>query len=186
MRKVTIHELRQVARDYADAGISKIYCHWSAGRYNNPEPAYHISIVEDGTIYLMHDLDEHLAATWKRNSGSVAVSMMCCYDAICYGRNSVDFGSEPPTMAQVSAMAKVVCVLCEELGLSMDYEDVKTHAEAADIDGYGVDDDDPEMRWDLLLLRDSDGEYKPGGQVIRGMAIWFHYNDPSIHIDTED
>lgn len=176
MRRVDLAELREIAKDYADCGLNMIYCHWSAGRYGHISDAYHISIDKDGEIYVMHDLDDVLSATWHRNTGSVNVSIMGCYDATCYGRGAVDFGSEPPTMAQITTMAKVVVVLCEELGLDIDYCNVRTHAEQADIDGYGVDDDDPEMRWDLLLLEDSDGEYRDGGRVIRGMANWFKYN----------
>lgn len=50
-----------------------------------------------------------------------------------------------------------------------------THCEAALIDGYGPYSGDAETRWDLWYLRDSpgDGAMKPGGQVIRGKALWY-------------
>ena len=82
----------------------------------------------------------------------------------------------PPTELQIDSMAKVVAVLCEELGLEINADTVMTHAEAADLDDYG-----PATtfeRWDLWKLLDvpGDGELKPGGDVIRGKAIWWHHN----------
>lgn len=180
MSMMNVSELRNYVRQFKGAGLNRIYLHWSGGRYTNIEDAYHISIGKDGDINVMHPLDKTLAATWRRNTGSVAVSMMCCYDAVCYSRTKVDFGSEPPTMAQIEAMSKVVCILCEELGLEMTARDVLTHSEIADIDGYGVGGPDPDMRWDLILLQDSDGVLKPGGDVIRGKAIWYHFHPEDL------
>ena len=50
-----------------------------------------------------------------------------------------------------------------------------THCEAAFQDGYGPGDDDPEMRWDLWFLPDValHGELYPGGDLIRGKAIFY-------------
>lgn len=180
MTTKTYKELREYVACFRNAGIDTIYLHWSASGYNTPSDAYHISITGDGVVHVMHPLDQILSATWRRNTGSVAVSIMCCYDAVAYSEDDVDFGSAPPTNAQLQAMARVICVLCEELDLPIDDEHVLTHAEIADIDGYGVTDDDPEMRWDLLLVQDNDGVVKPGGQVLRGMALWYHYNPESI------
>lgn len=180
MSTMNLNDFRNYVQQFKGCGLNRIYLHWSAGRYTNIEDAYHISIGKDGDINVMHPLDKVLAATWKRNTGSVSVSMMCCFDAVCYSRSNVDFGSEPPTMAQIEAMSKVVCILCEELGLEMTARDVLTHSEIADIDGYGVGGPDPDMRWDLLLLQDSDGVLKPGGDVIRGKAIWYHYHPEDL------
>ena len=49
-------------------------------------------------------------------------------------------------------LAMVVAKLCVEIGLSLDV--VLTHAEVADIDGYGLYDSDPDMRWDLYGMGD--------------------------------
>lgn len=180
MTTKTYRELREYVACFRNAGIDTIYLHWSASGYDTPSDAYHISITGDGVVHVMHPLDQILSATWRRNTGSIAVSIMCCYDAVAYSEDDVDFGSAPPTNAQLQAMARVICVLCEELELPIDDEHVLTHAEIADIDGYGINDDDPEMRWDLLLVQDNDGVVKPGGQVLRGMALWYHYNPESI------
>lgn len=180
MTTKTYKELREYVACFRNAGIDTIYLHWSASGYDTPSDAYHISITGDGVVHVMHPLDQILSATWRRNTGSIAVSIMCCYDAVAYNEDDVDFGSAPPTNAQLQAMARVICVLCEELELPIDDDHVLTHAEIADIDGYGINDDDPEMRWDLLLVQDNDGVVKPGGQVLRGMALWYHYNPESI------
>ena len=180
MTTKTYRELREYVACFRNADIDTIYLHWSASGYDTPSDAYHISITGDGVVHVMHPLDQILSATWRRNTGSIAVSIMCCYDAVAYNEDDVDFGSAPPTNAQLQAMARVICVLCEELELPIDDEHVLTHAEIADIDGYGINDDDPEIRWDLLLVQDNDGVVKPGGQVLRGMALWYHYNPESI------
>ena len=41
---------------------------------------------------------------------------------------------------------------------------------------------DAETRWDLWYLRDSpgDGAMKPGGQVIRGKALWYAKSSPLV------
>lgn len=178
--KVNYSKLREIARQYRHDGLKRIFLHWSAGRYDNIESAYHISIGKHGDVHVMHPFTDRLAATWQHNTGSIAVSIMCCYDAVAYSRSNVDFGHEPPTDEQISAMAKVVCILCEELGFDMAIPDVMTHGEIADEDGYGLGGPDPDCRWDLMLLKDSDGELKAGGNVIRGMAVWFHYHPEAI------
>lgn len=173
--------LRLWIRQFKDKGLNRIYCHWSAGHYTTLEPAYHIIIDGDGKIYAMNSLDKTLAATWRRNTNSINVSMMCCPDAVAYSDTSVDFGSEPPKDIQITNMAKIICIICEELDIPLDKTSVFTHAEIADIDGYGIHGTDPDMRWDLLLLKDpADGNLKPGGDVVRGLAIWFHYHPDSI------
>lgn len=179
-RVINFEELREIARKYRYSGINHIYLHWSAGRYGQTFSDYHICITGDGALHLMGDLDEVKSHTWHRNTGAIGVSMMCAFDAVCYSRTNMDFGTEPPRMEQIEAMAKTVAILCEELGLDMSYPQVMTHSEAADIDGYGIGSGDPETRWDLLGLIDSDGELKPGGNVIRGKAIWFHYHPENI------
>lgn len=83
-----------------------------------------------------------------------------------------DFGEEPPTKEQIESLAKVVAVLCDGLGLEISEDVVMTHCEAAELDEYG-----PSTtceRWDLWYLPDyPGGEMKPGGEVVRGKAIWY-------------
>ena len=46
-----------------------------------------------------------------------------------------------------------------------------THAEAANIDGYGLGSGDPETRWDLWVMPGlADGE---GGHTLRGKGIFY-------------
>ena len=94
------------------------------------------------------DLKSH---TWRRNSRAVGISICCCYGASIDAEGNIDYGSEPPTQDQLDMMAKVVAKLCVEIGIYPE-GNVWTHAEVADFDGYGLHDDDPDMRWDLYGL----------------------------------
>jgi N-acetyl-anhydromuramyl-L-alanine amidase AmpD len=158
--------------------------HWSAGHYGQPHGSYHYNIDQDGTVYTgVESLTERLPHTWEQNSGSVGVSMLCCAFASPddlgdparveqYGEeylNDNEIPYEPPTDAQIEAMAQVVAVLCQELAVPMEY--VKTHAEQALIDGYGPGSGDPQTRWDLWVLP---GVIKgQGGNAIRGKAVYY-------------
>jgi len=196
MRKVTVEELKQMASDQREAVWSqaesvgrepKIYLHWTAGHYFQKFADYHINITADGTIWLMtEDLSEVLAHTWKRNTGSIGVTLCCA----C-GATTNDLGDEPPTENQINAMAKVTTALCDGLWLTIDKNHVMTHGEAAaNEDGlhphpaYAVWEDecgDGDVRWDLEYLgTDESPEYAPwdldgarGGDVLRGKAQWY-------------
>lgn len=178
-QSITIKDLHDWARGFSYAGLDKIYLHWTATNYTL-SAAYHICIAKDGSIHIMHPLDVTLAATWKRNTGSVAIALACAYDAVAYSKTNVDMGSAPPTKYQVEAMAQVVCALSDALEIDITPETVMTHAEAADLDNYGIYSMDPDLRWDLLLLPDYDGEMKPGGEVIRGKAMWYRDNHDDL------
>ena len=123
-RKMDFEQIRVLARCYKNQGLNRIYLHWSAGPYNTIAPDYHFSIDGNGFVYNMNPLDKKLAATWRRNTGSINIALMCCADAVCYSEDSVDFGKYPPTIYQVQAMAKLVCILCEELDLDIDMDAV--------------------------------------------------------------
>ena len=102
--------------------------------------------------------------------------MCCCVDAKCWADGRVDFGSVPPTPEQIDGMAQAVAAICKEMKLPIVDDVVMTHCEAAEKDCYG-----PSTtceRWDLWKLPDlpGDGKIKPGGDVIRGKAIWFQNN----------
>ena len=175
MRQVTLADIRTMART-ASAGIRlnamsanshpHIYLHWSAGHYGQPFSDYHLNIDHDGTIYTdTDDLAEIKSHTWRHNSGSIGISLLCAYNATPY-----DLGPEPPTEEQIEAAAQVIAVLADELGIPIDNNHVLTHAEQADRDNYG-----PEStweRWDLWILHVGD-EPGSGGDILRGKAIYY-------------
>lgn len=176
MKRITIDELREIAK--AAAGkIDKIYLHWTAGNYHQFYYDYHLMIDNDGAIIAStDDLTEVKDHTWRRNSRSIGIAMCCCVDAKCWADGRVDFGSVPPTPEQIDGMSQAVAAICKEMKLPIVDNVVMTHCEAAEKDCYG-----PSTtceRWDLWKLPDipGDGKIKPGGDVIRGKAIWFQNN----------
>lgn len=174
MKKVTLAEVRQLALAakndlWAEARSYgrdvKLYLHWSAGHYGQFFEDYHFNIDADAGVYVStDDLSEVKSHTWRRNSGSIGLSMACCAFA-----NTNNLGSEPPTSAQVDALAQVVATLAYSLDLTIDKDRVMTHAEAADLDDYG-----PATtceRWDLWFLP---GIQKgKGGDVVREQAKFY-------------
>ena len=137
----------------------------------------------DGAIYVIGDgaLDDVLAATYRRNSGSVSIALLGCVDA-----TTEDLGAEPPTAAQIEGLAMAAAALADGLWLTIDKERVLTHGEAADNeDGvrvhapYG-----PRTtceRWDLEYLGTAESTaFAPwaedgtrGGDVLRGKAQYY-------------
>lgn len=158
----------------------RIYLHWSAGRYGQIWEDYHINIDEDGSLYCIGDLDfdEKKSHTWKRNTGSIGISLCCAYNAQANNGYDADYGDYPPTQAQIDMMAMVVATICKYGRINID--DALTHQEIATIDGYGPGSGDSETRWDLWFLPDS-GErdkhgnmvMRSGGAVIRGKARFY-------------
>lgn len=169
MRQISLEDLCQMARE-AQNDIDRIFLHWSAGHYGQFFSDYHVNIDKDGSLYTsVEGLTELLAHTWQQNSRSVGIAMSCCAFA-----TPDDLGSEPPTESQIESIAQVVAILCRELGLIVDYTHVRTHAEQADIDGYG-----PATtfeRWDLWILKNGD-EPGSGGDTIRAKAAWYLQRD---------
>jgi hypothetical protein len=95
-----------------------------------------------------------------------------CVGACANSGVDTDFGDEPPTEEQIEGMSKVVAALCNGLGLEINANTVMTHCEAAELDDYGPS--STCERWDLWYLPDyPNGDMKPGGDVIRGKAIWY-------------
>ncbi len=191
MQQVTIDELRQMASDARESIWSqaescgrepKIYLHWTAGHYGQYYlNDYHVAIDYDGKIYVDSPLDEVLAHTWKRNSGSVGITLACCV-----GATSADLGDEPPTAEQIEAMAQAIVAVADGLWLTIDINHVMTHGEAADNeDGiYPHEEYGPKAtveRWDLEYLgTDESPTFAPwatdgsrGGDVLRGKANWY-------------
>ena len=83
-------------------------------------------------------------------------------------------------LAEIEKAAQVRALLADVLDLPVDAEHVLTHAEVGDLDGYGPDKIGTEdfEKWDLWQLPDYDGEWREGGDVLRGKANWY-LNGPS-------
>lgn len=194
MREATLDEIYQLAAAAHDAiwdtakaygRDPKIYLHWSAGYYGTKFDDYHVNIDGDGNLFVStDDFSDVLAHTWKRNSGSVGIALDCAY-----GADTNSLGSEPPTAAQIEAMAQAVWKIADALWLTIDKAHVLTHGEAADNeDGlYTHDAYGPKStceRWDLEFLgTDESPSFNPwaedgtrGGDVLRGKANWYRQN----------
>ena len=163
MQQVTLETIRTMG-EAAAGQIDRIFTHWTAGHYGQFFSDYHINLDFDGSIYVStNDLTEVKAHTWHANTGSVGIALACAYQA-----TSNNLGPEPPTNQQISALAQVVRTLCDGLGIPVDFEHVRTHAEQADMDGYGPA--STYERWDLAIIRDG-GAWMDGGNEIRAMAL---------------
>ena len=192
MRRVTPAELEKLAGEYREALAAaaaeygretKVYLHWSAGHYGQSWSDYHVQIDKDGEIYVIADgeLDDVLAATWRRNTGSVSICMLGCY-----GATTNNLGQESPTPLQIDGMAQAIAALCNGLWLTIDKQRVLTHGEAADNED-GIEPHDPYgprttcERWDLEYLGTLESpKFHPwstdggrGGDVLRGKANWY-------------
>ena len=172
-RRINHEQLRILARN-AKGGITHIYLHWTAGTYEQVFDDYHINIGEQGELYLTCNmLREYKSHTWRRNSRSIGVTLCCAKDAILAYKCNPVFGAYPPTMLQVEQMAMVVAILCHELELEINNDTVMTHAEAASRDQYGPGQGDPDMRWDLYMLKGmpETRALRPGGVLLRKKAL---------------
>ena len=160
-----------------------MYLHWSAGHYGQFWDEYHVQIDKGGEIYVIADgeLDDVLAATYLRNSGSVSLCILGCLGA---GTNNL--GPEAPTATQIEGMAQAIAAVCNGLWLTIDKQRVMTHGEAADNED-GICPHDPYgpkngcERWDLEYLGTMESpKFHPwaedgmrGGDVLRGKANWY-------------
>ena len=192
MRRVSPAELEELAGQYREniqaaaeyvGHETKVYLHWSAGHYGQFWNDYHVQIDRDGEIYVIADgeLDDILAATYHRNSGSVSVCILGCV-----GATTNNLGQESPTPLQIEGIAKAIAALCNGLWLTIDKQRVLTHGEAADNED-GIEPHDPYgpkngcERWDLEYLGTMESpKFHPwaedgtrGGDVLRGKANWY-------------
>ncbi|WP_122629167.1 peptidoglycan recognition protein family protein [Lucifera butyrica] len=177
-RNVTLEEVKQIAAASKEAlyqsarSINReviIYLHWSAGHYHQFYGDYHINIDADGSVYVTtENFAELKAHTWHRNSGAIGVAMACAAFA-----TSNNLGDEPPTDMQIESMAQVIVCLAEALDIPIDAAHIMTHAEAANLDGYGPD--ATWERWDLWFLHNGE-EPGSGGDILRGKANWYKQN----------
>ena len=174
LQPYSLQEVKECIKQ-VNSKVENVFLHWTAGRYNQVYFDYHISIDEFGRVYLpSEDLLQYRVHTYMRNSNSVAIAINGCFDACANNGYNCTFGSEGPTSAQIETMALLVAMFVKYGGVP--FEHIKTHCEQAFIDGYGPYSNDPETRWDLWFLRDYDGQMKPGGEVIRGKAVWYLQN----------
>lgn len=167
--------LAQNARGFID----RVYLHWTAGRYDEAYNDYHLCIDGDGKVYITcSSFVDRLSHTWRRNSRSLGVALCCAYGAEANEGYNSNLGKYPPTKKQIETLSKLVQVICDNVGLDITPDTVKTHCEIATIDGYGPYSGDPQTRWDLWYIPDyiNGGELVDGGSLIRGKAVWYQNN----------
>lgn len=114
-----------------DAKIDDIVFHWSAGGYSTYYAFYQNLIVPGGVLVSSNYYSGKHQHTWKRNWGQVAISFMAMAKGF------------PVTDEMVEIASKVSAVLQKRY--SLDWEDFKTHAHFARLDGYSS------LRWDTEL-----------------------------------
>ena len=184
----SVAELETLAQDsFADCNnataynLPVVFGHWSAGSYGKPYEDYHVCIMGNGQIVVCcESLADRKAHTWRRNSGNVAVSMMCCA-----GADTNSLGDYPPTPAQIENFCRAVAAILKGFGYTnCTVDNFRTHGEQAYIDGYGLGSGDPQTRWDLSFL--ADGEtLDSGGDVLRGKINYYMTNDDN-ELSTND
>lgn len=162
----------------------KVYLHWTGGHRYTTFEDYHFCIDGDGEIIESLPLNEIPSATYRRNTGSIAISICGCYGAKAYDDGNGDYhavlGGEAPTENQIEALAMIMAKISEIFNIPLDIEHFMTHAEAADnMDGeYMHEPYGPSAtfeRWDLAVLSDDD-DWMSGGDTLRGKAQWYKEN----------
>lgn len=160
----------------ARGDIDHIYVHWTAGDYRQLFPEYHLLIRGSGQIYAStDDWTTLLSHTWHRNTGALGIALCCARDAVLYADGTFDLGDYPPTLMQVESCAMLLSSLAQIWHMPIDEDHIMTHAEAADLDGYGpaVMGTEDFEKWDLWKLKDYDDKWKNGGDVLRGKALYY-------------
>ena len=184
---MTIDEARKLLTDvrpyfYRYAEPVKVYLHWTAGDYETTYDDYHFCIAGNGQIVNTRSLKEIPSATEGRNTGSIAISLCCCADAIAYRGepNYADLGHFPPTVEQIETLACLMAVIADVFHIPITIDHFLTHGEAGDnMDGweatekYGMNSGC--TRWDLAVL-DDETAWGDGGNVLRGKAIWYQHH----------
>ena len=134
----------------------KIFLHWTAGGYNQSFDNYHTVFLGNGkavrNTQYGQDLSQHTAGA---NSGSVGLSLAAMGGK---GVNENNFGSNPPTNAQINSMAEEAARLALAWGWDTATVDknVMTHGEwERYATRNGILSGGPQ-RWDLDKLKQSD------------------------------
>lgn len=171
VKQISAEELLKLA-EAARGKINTIFLHWTACAYGQVFDDYHLCIGKDGNFEApleMLDLAEVKAHTWMRNTGAVGIAIEAARGAKINKDWEVNYGKQaPPTREQAEGLALATAIICKGAGIPIDKDTVMTHAEIADVDGYGIFDSDPDMRWDLLRLPFTPGV--SGGEYIRCLA----------------
>lgn len=93
IKRQEVLELAHRARGH----IRKIYLHWTAGRYDQLFPGYHLLIRGDGSLVTStRDWTRTLPHTWNRNTGALGIALCCARDAVLYADGTFDLGDYPP------------------------------------------------------------------------------------------
>lgn len=157
----------------------KIYWHWTAGHRDMTFNDYHFCIDGSGDIIPTLPLNFIPTATYRRNTGSIAIALCGCYGAQAFKGNPdyCRLGDEPPTDDQIEALAMLSAKIAQVFDIDIDIEHFMTHAEAADnLDGYNAHEpygpNSTCERWDLAVLHEDD-EWMSGGDILRGKAIFY-------------
>lgn len=139
-----------------------ISLHWTAGLYRANErekSLYHGGVeVVDGFAVFDKWNNYYLSPghTHGRNTDLIGLT-------ICGMANATEakWGNYPITKGQIEAL----CLAAAEIATlkKIPYMKIKTHAEYAILDGYGIHSGDPETRWDLARLEQ--------GQLTREIAV---------------
>ena len=181
---MTIDEAKNLLRDvrpyfYRYPQAVKVYIHWTAGDYNATFVDYHFCIKGNGDIINTRDLRSVPAATYRRNTGSIAIALCACKGAEAFAGdpNYARLGDYPPTDEQLDACAALMAAISDVFDIPLDISHFMTHGEAADnADGeychepYGQN--STCERWDLAVL-DESTTWGQGGNILRGMANWY-------------
>ena len=166
----------------------QVVLHWTAGKYYSYFNDYSINIDGDGDVHITNrDFARPTGHNYMKNSASIGITLCCAYNA-----TTNNLGEYPPTEEQIEAMAKIVAVLSEALGIDIDIHHVCTHAESADNQDFVIYYNDPTNypnntygpqsnceRWDLQKLRDSEqyttdyDDPMTGGNQLRSLARAF-------------
>lgn len=175
MKKVNLDEFRQIVKNSKEDLLAKaqevgrettLFLHWSAGHYSQFFDDYHFMIDFDGSIYVStEDFSTVLEHTWHQNTGNIGAAFTGLYNA-----TTQDLGEEPPTDAAIEAMAQCIAVFATEMNYSITSDYVRTHAEQADLDGYGPNQNCE--RWDLWILKNGDVPGS-GGDTLRGKGVFY-------------
>jgi N-acetyl-anhydromuramyl-L-alanine amidase AmpD len=124
--------MRATDYKFPETRVKGIRIHWTAGRYGQAFDEYHFCVDNDGAVLQNKECPPGVwtSHTWKDNSNNIGIAAMAMYNA-----TSENYGDYPVTKFQLEA----ICALCAKIMLRyrIMIENVMTHAEAADRDGYG-------------------------------------------------
>jgi hypothetical protein len=121
------------------------YCHWPVGGCDQDFTEYHQDVLfQNDKAVLVNNTDigtDLYAATWHRNTNSTAIALGGFLNA-----TTTDLGSNVAHPEQLKLLALTLANDC--LKLKVPFGQIWSHAEIADLDGYGPHCSDFE-RWDL-------------------------------------